>query len=301
MTEPIFRPSLPKHHALMSDKYTGVDAKTRYLAPERSKTLNADVINAVRTMTLVHPKYISEDMRKSAAAALKFPDIADDTYLRPKTREEIHKVIHDFMNAEPDAPGAPWGERVISMLISAKDLAYVHPGSVTLKDAEHLHFYNDGLMTKHRYDDEDKIVIVWRYPKPKPGQLFPDPLQLTDGSLAAAFLAKDAGDIKYFEDYQARVMDYLHGNKHAMNPSRAKRVYRGTVFRFLSYLRAMAEGFSTPRFNGSIGANLMMTSLPISAFLYFVFYFVDFAITKERVDKYKTQQLQQQNGAAAAA
>jgi hypothetical protein len=193
--------------------------------------------------------------------------------------------------------------RYLSFHIAARDLAKVHPGVSSVPGAKHLHPYNPGLATSSSYDDEELVTIVWKYPKPKSNQIHAEPLVLTDGTLIAAFLTKDAPKAKWklFYKHQDKVFDYLCGNKHALVPSDLKRAYHGSVHRFHSYFRGMNEGMSVPRFNGSIGANLLLTSLPISALLYCFIYAIDYIVTNRNLEKHKLNHYAHNVSAAASA
>ena len=201
-------------------------------------------------------------------------NLAKGTFATPRTAKEIEAVIKGFQDSK---------RLVLSMHVSAEYLDMMHTGASDY--ARHLHPSQPGLSTNSK-EDLKKIHVVWEYKASKTGEIHPEQIKLTDGRLVAAWLADDEKnvDLREFSLHTARVMDKLGGNKHALDVSAWSRFWHGLAYRFLSYGRGIKEGLSGPRFNGSIGANLLVTSMAISAALYFVCYYLDYRMTKNALD-----------------
>jgi hypothetical protein len=237
-------------------------------------------------------------------------DIAVSTVKLPRGKKEVGKLMDDMFTSKDRNGKTLTGKelekqhqeaRFLAFEVSARDLAKVHTDVATMPGARHLHPYQPGLSTTRPYDDERKVVIIWKYPPPRHDQINAEPLVLTDGSLAAAFLREEVPKEKWgpFLNHQSKVYDYLCGNKHALIPNNLKRAYRNSLYRFKVYFRGMNEGMSAPRFNGSIGANLVLTSLPISALLYCLIYAIDYTVTNRNLQKHKLDHYAQAQQAKA--
>lgn len=207
-------------------------------------------------------------------------NLAEGSFETPRTAQAIKKLTDDFRLKN---------RRVLTMCISARQLDMIHPGSVEI--AKHLHPSQPGLSTSSPNEDMKRIRIVWEYKPSRSGELNPEPIKLTDGRLVAAWLTKDEStvDLREFSRHTAFVADELGGNEAALKGSMFKRTLTGMLYRYKTYFSGMNDGLSTTRFNGQIGANLLLTSLPISALLYGLFYGIDYGITKREISRQKKE------------
>jgi len=203
-------------------------------------------------------------------------NLAEGTFEAPTSVCAIKNLLTKLQDIKPGVTPPLY----FSKYISARQLDLLHLG--VGEHAPHLRPGAPGL-TEGTLDDQKLIHVVWQFPTPKSGDLHPEEAKISDGRLVAVWPtsyehgAEEA--IKEFKKFTSRVVDRLGGNMYALEQRFNKRILGGLAHRYRSYSRGMKEGMSLPRFNGRIGANLLLTSLPLSAVLYALFYAVQYSIT----------------------